>query len=31
LREGWYWDDKAWTRWMNDIDNRKLRVCEGRA
>ena len=31
LREGWYWDDAAWKRWMNDIDNRKLRVCEGRA
>jgi hypothetical protein len=31
LREGWYWDPKAWKRWMNDIDNRKLRVTEGRA
>lgn len=29
LREGWYWDEKAWKRWMNDIDNRKLRVSEG--
>lgn len=31
LREGWYWDDKAWKRWMNDIDNNKLRVAGGRA
>lgn len=31
LREGWYFDDKAWKRWMNDSDNRKLRVAEGRA
>lgn len=31
LREGWYFDEKAWKRWMNDIDNRKLRVSEGRA
>jgi len=30
LREGWYWDDTAWKRWMNDIDNRKLRVAGGR-
>lgn len=30
LREGWYFDDKAWKRWMNDSDNRKLRVSEGR-
>lgn len=31
LREGWYFDERAWKRWMNDIDNRKLRVAEGRA
>lgn len=31
LREGWYFDDKAWKRWMNDPDNNKLRVTGGRA
>lgn len=31
LREGWYFDDKAWKRWMNDVDNNKLRVSGGRA
>lgn len=30
LNEGWYFDDTAWRRWMNDLDNRKLRVYEGR-
>lgn len=31
LKEGWYFDEKAWTRWMNDPDNNKLRVTGGRA
>jgi hypothetical protein len=30
FREGWYFDETAWKRWMNDIDNRKLRVSGGR-
>jgi hypothetical protein len=30
FREGWYFDETAWNRWINDIDNRKLRVAEGR-
>jgi hypothetical protein len=31
LKEGWYFDEKAWARWMNDPDNNKLRVTGGRA
>lgn len=30
LREGWLEDDVRWKRWANDIDNRRLRVTEGR-
>lgn len=29
IREGWDGDDKAWKRWMNDIDNRYLRIKGG--
>ena len=29
LREGWYFDQAAWKRWMNDLDNNKLRVHGG--
>lgn len=28
--EGWFHDDKAWERWMNNGDNREFRVWEGR-
>lgn len=31
LREGWYFDEKAWKRWMNDSDNSRLRVSGGTA
>lgn len=30
MREGWFHDDDAWRRWMNDRDNRDHRVWEGR-
>jgi hypothetical protein len=30
FREGWYHDDRAWARWLNDADNRDFRVVEGR-
>jgi hypothetical protein len=30
MREGWFHDDKAWERWLNDRDNRDFRVWEGR-
>lgn len=30
LREGWYFDEKAWQRWVNDADNSRLRVHGGR-
>ncbi|MCC6779913.1 MAG: hypothetical protein IT537_25320 [Hyphomicrobiales bacterium] len=30
IREGWDDDDMAWKRWMNDIDNRYLRITDGR-
>lgn len=30
MREGWFHDDRAWRRWMNDPDNRDFRVWEGR-
>lgn len=30
LREGWYHDDKAWARWLNDSEFKKFRVWEGR-
>lgn len=29
IKEGWHDDDKAWKRWMNDIDNRYLRITTG--
>jgi len=29
--EGWHDDDQAWKRWMNDIDNRYLRIRGGTA
>jgi hypothetical protein len=29
MREGWFHDDEAWKRWMNDGDNRDHRVWEG--
>lgn len=28
--EGWFHDDKAWERWMNNGDNKAFRVWEGR-
>lgn len=31
IKEGWINDDKQWKRWINDIDNRKLKVTDGRA
>ncbi len=30
LREGWFHDQAAWNRWLNDPDNRAFRVWEGR-
>lgn len=30
LRDGWYNDDEKWRRWANDIDNRRLRITDGR-
>jgi hypothetical protein len=29
--EGWFHDDNAWKRWMNDPQNRDFRVWDGRA
>lgn len=29
MREGWYHDEKAWKRWLNDADNRDHRVWQG--
>ena len=31
MRDGWANDDKKWKKWMNDIDNNKLRITTGRA
>lgn len=31
MRDGWSNDDKKWKKWMNDIDNNKLRITTGRA
>lgn len=30
FREGWFHDDDAWKKWMNDAENRDHRVWEGR-
>lgn len=30
IKEGWEDDDAKWRRWMNDIDNRYLRIRGGR-
>jgi hypothetical protein len=30
MREGWFNDQAAWDRWLNDPDNRDFRVWEGR-
>lgn len=30
MREGWFHDQKAWDRFLNDPDNRDFRVWEGR-
>lgn len=30
IKEGWHDDDAKWKRWMNDIDNRYLRIRDGR-
>lgn len=30
MREGWFHDQAAWRRWMNDPDNKKFRVWQGR-
>lgn len=30
MREGWFHDDDAWKKWMNDGENRDHRVYEGR-
>ena len=29
IKEGWHEDDAKWRRWMNDIDNRHLRIKGG--
>jgi hypothetical protein len=31
IREGWVHDDKAWKSWINDIDNNKLKLTDGKA
>lgn len=31
INEGWINDQKAWKRWMNDIDNRSLKITDGTA
>ena len=31
MRDGWSNDTKKWKKWMNDIDNNKLRITTGRA
>jgi hypothetical protein len=28
IREGWFDDDAAWVRWINDRDNRKWRIVD---
>jgi hypothetical protein len=30
MREGWFHDDAAWARFLNDADNKKFRVWQGR-
>ncbi len=30
MREGWFNDNARWRAWLNDPDNRKFRVAEGR-
>jgi hypothetical protein len=30
FREGWFHDDDAWKKWLNDNANRDFRVWEGR-
>lgn len=30
MREGWWHDDNAWAKWLNDSDNRDHRVHQGR-
>lgn len=30
MREGWFHDQKAWNRFLNDPDNKDFRVWEGR-
>lgn len=30
IKEGWEDDDAKWRQWMNDIDNRYLRIRDGR-
>jgi hypothetical protein len=30
MREGWFNDQAAWNRWLNDPDNRDFRVWQGR-
>lgn len=30
MREGWFHDQKAWDKWLNDPQNRDFRVWEGR-
>jgi thioesterase domain-containing protein len=30
MREGWFNDQKAWDRWLNDPDNKDFRVWGGR-
>lgn len=29
FREGWFHDDNAWKKWLNDGENRDFRVYEG--
>lgn len=31
MREGWYFDEAAWKRWLNDRDNYRLRITDGMA
>lgn len=30
MREGWFHDQAAWSRFLNDADNKKFRVWQGR-
>lgn len=30
MKEGWFHDDDAWKRWLNNPDNRDFRVNQGR-